>query len=411
MISLKKLCHKEWFIYLGILCAIKPEFFPIMIPVFDNVLKSISLVFFPIIIVLYYLSSLNKSYKASPVVNLIFLLHIVYILSTLLNEGYLNNLFNNTIYVVGFCAFTDLVVHHNFKGFMDAIFYILFFYSVINFLTVLLFPNGIWYSASLTGNEFYLPHWFLSAKNNFVVYLIPALCVSIMRCYYYSHVSILSIIMFFSASLSILLTLSSTSIIALFVFVIFLLLVYKNKFVNRFHLPHYIVLSVIIFVSIVIFKIQTIAESFFQNTFNKSSTFTGRTFIWDWAMYWIGEKPILGSGYETDIDITTKLHDTAATHCHNMYLDIAYRGGFIALAIFILMFYLCCKSEKKYYKHPLSRILVFSIFVFTGILFLTEAYFNQRTFFMLLTMAYQIPLIVTSKQKFDNRKIGNVLEN
>ena len=240
----------------------------------------------------------------------------------------------------------------------------------------------------------YLTHWFFSTENNFIVYILPALCITVMRCYIVNKVSLLSIWMFIASALSILITFSGTCVVGLSVFAIYMVLMYKNKLLEWIHFPQYMLASLGTFLFIVIFRLQEFFAFIIENLLGKSLTLTGRTGAWDWAMYWIRVKPIFGSGYETNEVITSKLHDTAATHCHNMFLDITYRGGFVALIIFILILYFCGKAEKHYKYNSLTRILTFSIFVFTGILFLTEAYFNQRTFFMLLTMLYQISYIV-----------------
>lgn len=403
MVSLRRLSNRTWFVLVGIVCAIRPEYYANKLPIVDNILSYISLVFFPVMILLYYFAAAQKKFKTSPVVNLIFILHIAYLFSTLINHGYFFTIQRYTIYVVGFCVFTDIVVRYNFKGFLDVFFYVMLAYTTINFITIIRHPEGIWYSASITGNLFYLQHWFLSAKNNFIVYLLPGLCITVMRCYYYNKVNLLAIWMFIASALCIFITFSATSIIGITVFGIYMILIYKNKLTERFHFPQYLFLSLGTFLAVVVFKVQEYFVTLIEGVLHRSISLTGRISTWDWAMYWISRKPIFGNGYETNIDITSKLHDSAATHCHNMFLDITYRGGFVALLIVLMIFIYCCRSEKQYMKSPFSRILVFSIFVFTGILFLTEAYFNQRTFFMLLTLLYQISFIVKSKEEFDGR--------
>lgn len=394
MISISRLCEKKWFIILGIICAVRPEYYANQLPIVDSILSNVSYIFFPFLIFLYYYGAGKGKIKTSPVVNLVLILHLSYLLSTALNHGNFYTIQRTTVYVVGFCIFTDLVSRHNPRGFIEAYYWIMLIYVTINFITIIKYPDGIWYSASLTGNLKYLTHWFFSTENNFIVYILPALCITVMRCYIVKKVSLLSIWMFIASALSILITFSGTCVVGLSVFAIYMVLMYKNKLLEWIHFPQYMLASLGTFLFIVIFRLQNVFAFIIENLLGRSLTLTGRTEAWDWAMYWIRVKPIFGSGYETNEVITSKLHDTAATHCHNMFLDITYRGGFVALMIFILILYFCGKAEKHYKYNSLTRIVTFSIFVFTGILFLTEAYFNQRTFFMLLTMLYQIGYIV-----------------
>ncbi len=80
------------------------------------------------------------------------------------------------------------------------------------------------------------------------------------------------------------------------------------------------------------------------------ATFTGRTELWDFALAYIGERPIQGYGYQSFWDIgsagpASKMPDgflQRAPHAHNGYLDLLLQGGIIAMALFTILLGMVC---------------------------------------------------------------------
>ena len=65
------------------------------------------------------------------------------------------------------------------------------------------------------------------------------------------------------------------------------------------------------------------------------TTLTGRTLIWKHAIDSIILKPIGGWGFD-DLDVLTKRFGIVMSHIHNGYIELVVKGGFIALALFII---------------------------------------------------------------------------
>ena len=75
-------------------------------------------------------------------------------------------------------------------------------------------------------------------------------------------------------------------------------------------------------------------DSIIENVFQKKMTLSGRTDIWESALYYIAQSPI--SGYGTE-DRDLNIVKITFNHCHNIVLEILYRGGAIGLILFLIV--------------------------------------------------------------------------
>jgi hypothetical protein len=71
-------------------------------------------------------------------------------------------------------------------------------------------------------------------------------------------------------------------------------------------------------------------------------------------------------------------------------LDLCYRTGFIGLGVFLVMLWNCARPLKRRKHDSMSIVLSFTLFLYLGILFQMEAYFNLTLFYMLLTFGFNV---------------------
>lgn len=92
--------------------------------------------------------------------------------------------------------------------------------------------------------------------------------------------------------------------------------------------------------------------------------FSGRQYIWDKAISYALEKPVLGHfvGIVPDDFIT----DAHYVHAHNQYLQILLESGLVGLGCFVLMLF---AIWKVYQKSLNSSLVVWSACFYLGILF------------------------------------------
>lgn len=78
------------------------------------------------------------------------------------------------------------------------------------------------------------------------------------------------------------------------------------------------------------------------------ATFTGRTYIWDSVISSIAQSPVFGYGYQRFVatDIYQFYSQTNYGSAHDLWLQIAFQGGFAGLACFFLAYFsLCHKAD------------------------------------------------------------------
>ncbi|MDX1811676.1 MAG: O-antigen ligase family protein [Gammaproteobacteria bacterium] len=81
---------------------------------------------------------------------------------------------------------------------------------------------------------------------------------------------------------------------------------------------------------------EMLSEKWFFESVGRSETFTGRLVLWEMAEKAIGQKPLMGWGFDGLKSMSTAF-DLKFTQLHNGYYDIIVRGGYLALG-FIVFF-------------------------------------------------------------------------
>ena len=256
-------------------------------------------------------------------------------------------------------------------------------YATINFILLLIFPNGF-------GQ--YVPGYsmtedsrlnFLGRDNTFIYFFITAIIVAFIHgskkeLYYILALSFITMVYVFSA----------TGIIGCILIVIYALFLQGKSIDKLFNFKILSVAYVIIYYLIVIERIQEKFSYIIVDILGKDITFTGRTSLWDSAMSYISQKPWTGYG------VTEKFLTTAsgiAYSPHNLILQILLAGGILSLGIFIVMYWICGR-KLNYKKYHLSNTIAVAIFIYL-ITSLTESTLNTPYLYVLLIFAYNVGII------------------
>lgn len=300
-----------------------------------------------------------------PIIVLI-LYEACFVCSTLLYGTETKFVSKNAIYIIGFCMATDMGMRACQKEVVRGFFYVTASFVLINFATVILYPEGWWVS-----NETQ-PHWFLGQKNMIIMLMIPAMISGLVDLAERGKkISVAFLLVFICSLVSIFITKSSTSIVIMVIFTLFYLLYLCNvNYVQIFNVKNYIIA---IFVSnfFVLFSSQiTVLRWFITVVLKKELHFTGRTTIWEHAFGWIAKSPIWGWGYENNAVITDKLGGNPAfVSCHNYFLNIFYKQGVIGFALILMLYILLIKSLKQKEGFAFTQLVGFGVFLllFCGI--------------------------------------------
>lgn len=172
--------------------------------------------------------------------------------------------------------------------------------------------------------------------NGFIQWFLPAQAVGyILSKKSISNIVRISYLLLCLLNFGVLLYVKSvTSIIVMLIFDLYILFFNKEAMKKIFNIYTYLAGSIIFFIGIVVLRFQ---NSFITNTIShlgKNMTYSGRTPIWDKALYVIRQSPILGVGLKPVESIESELGFGAA---HNMFLETLYTGGVVAFVFFAII--------------------------------------------------------------------------
>ncbi|MBU3137146.1 O-antigen ligase family protein [Clostridium gasigenes] len=161
---------------------------------------------------------------------------------------------------------------------------------------------------------------------------------------------------------------SSTGIVTIGLFLPLLLIV-KSKRASK----SLVKICIIIGVALPIINFTSpIINNILESIFHKTLTFSGRRYIWDYALDKLTDNPILGNGFEsTSYLLNNKIvpiYDRVAAHTHNGFLELFLQSGLIGLIlgvlILVITFRYTFKLERKEANVIRVYFIIFIIFNF-----------------------------------------------
>ena len=292
----------------------------------------------------------------------------------------------------------DIMLQKNPKFTILSLEKIFFLLILINFITLIIFPNGLYSDVVYSNN------WFLLYDNIHIFIYMPGLLVSeIASNYKKTKLNIIYIIMFLLVSYSVLYCFSATSVVAYLLYVVYI--VFKNR-INKLKIMNaitYFIVFLFIFFFIVVLRFQNVFEPLIVDYLHKDLTFTGRTYIWDQVTQYIKEKPVLGYGIENSKIFARKIGGETFAHAHNTVYDILYKGGIVSLLAFMSI--VICTIRKLYKNRDnsiakLTAFVLFTIFVMINF----EARQDKIGFYIILIVGYHIESIIESLKLKDSKQ-------
>lgn len=263
--------------------------------------------------------------------------------------------------------------------------FILSSYVIINFICMIIYPNGMFITE--LSNE----NWFLGFKNIMVRTFIPAIIISCVVSWHKKrHLSLRNYIIYLICFISVVLGKTTTGIVVHLILGAFLLyLGFFNK-IKYFGVFYIFIATFALTILIVFFSLQENFSYFIEKYLNKDATFTGRIYIWEAAVAEYLKSPIIGYGYHISnewrelldyMDIFKKVK--MPSHPHNFVLYILLQGGLVYFLFFSYLFFLITKfvSSLKNYVIVNFLTLMYLAFFIDGI---TESLTGALMFFPML---------------------------
>lgn len=350
---------KSWFIAISFFILIKPgciSGMAVLAPL-DTLLNLLR-----ILLVLYALIVFAKNMLVLPKNRLlgVFLLILMSILwepiSTFLNgksAADIGALMNN----LGIALIAYMGLRVDYDSFIEGIAKITGAYVIINCVTVILFPGGMY------ANEKYAQNFFLSYRTSWlVIYLLALTAVLLWNANVHSHSSkrwMLFVVL--TAAVSMVMQWTATGLFC-FTLAGIILVFYSWRDKKPLGISCIMLAEAAAFWLVVIARLMDMFSFLLVTILKKDLTLTFRTRIWDNALKTISEHLIIGVG-RLDAAQMRAFLGFGASHPHNHYLYVTLCFGVVGLVLFLLTVYFANKGKVSNGRLQEGRIMMAAFIV------------------------------------------------
>lgn len=374
---------------LALLPLILPDYLQ-TIEILDRVSVLLTIFIFIIVMIL---SILYKKFNIFLVLSLLFLFWRFFS-SYYLAESITD--FSTILKTATVVVIINLVIRDYTKPLIRALYIIFVTYIVANFLSLLLFPEGL-YLDNPRDNQ-YRSAWLLGIRNQFAYFIIPGIAVVLLHAWFFKkRLTIISSIVLIIAVVSILSVSSATAIVSIILLLVLYLINLKKKikpFVSFLNLSLlYIGIWSLLVVSNSIGPLQTLIVDYL----GRDMTLSGRTTIWEQVFNVIPESFWYGFGINVRILVSHTYFGS-----HNLILQTILESGIIGLVLLMSCVIIAGFQLQKFRNSNLTIILLVAVFgIFIG--GLTESY-RLNYLFLLLALSYNVKHLIMNQKLYLEKK-------
>lgn len=245
----------------------------------------------------------------------------------------------------------------NFDKCLDALACLLELYTYINFITVILYPNGLYEMDLYSGS-----YWFLGYKNVMIRFLIPAIFCNIVKTIRKKKKYSTRLFALIVTSIATQLIVDcKTGLIGIGIIVIMMLLF------SRESLPRWINgKNCFIFIGIfsIILATTHLMDSFSDilASLGETMSVSHRQAVWKRAIELIAKNPIIGYGARTSSEYKELINLSTGwgyfSHPHNYFLYMALQGGILIYILIIALMINISKKSRQNKKNIGSKFLI-----------------------------------------------------
>lgn len=237
---------------------------------------------------------------------------------------------------------------------------------IIDLVSILLFPNGMYENYWNTAN------WFLGYKTE----RVRAVCMPVLLFSSLNDISnkgklsaftwILAVV----AVIDIFLSGATGGLVATLVFCIMIFLINFASEISRYLYKIFnfkILIATIIILNVIVVILQDLSlfETFITDILGKEMTLTGRTIIWALSWKYALKSPILGHGFIISSEYEKITGVLAGTSPHNLFLGVFVYTGIVGIVVFFSMIYfaISCTNKKKFDCSTICMIYVIAYLI------------------------------------------------
>ena len=222
---------------------------------------------------------------------------------------------------------------------INIMFFILITFVLIDFASIVLFPNGL-YQTEQIWNEWSSSQeafWIYGNKNNRIYWYVLLSIITWLRYIFNNKSKVMVLITSGISIVAMMLVKSSTAtIVAILVSVGVFYLTDKKQ--TNLNMNSYGILVIYVCITVLILLGSTsLLKPFVEGVLHKDMTFTGRSTAWERVLLLIASKPVFGWGVIDSETATGLLKSIAFVNPHNQLLNCLWQGGIILVFILSLI--------------------------------------------------------------------------
>lgn len=334
----------------------------------------------------------SGSLKWSKIVICLVLYYLYLLITTVIHHGSDGTVFFQAVQFIAFAIYLEMVMKLNPAAICKSLLNILTAYLILNFVTILVMPGGLYATSYYTNN------YLFGYDNQNVNFLLPAMILVIIKneCYKPCKIHVL-LVYFISVATAIIIWSGMTLVVTVCMSAFaFFCLGQNSHVINQvlkgkwFNFTNMLLLNIAMCIGLVFFRIQDYFEYLIVAVLHKTTDLTSRTRIWERSISFIKQNLFWGYGKEIYQQRALKhgfraLHP-AGLHAHNRFLETIYRGGVILGGIYLYMLFYTARRLKRIRDTKLAKILSFGIFIYM-VGMLTEFYDYCILFFGLMVIS------------------------
>lgn len=352
----------------------------------DTIVNTWKVVSFALVFVLYLIFWVNHRPDVSILGLLV--LCLVLLVSTIINGGSMRELvvtWGDGLALVALCEMGFSTCGKEFASNLRNAVCCIF---LVNFATVLVFPNGIW--RVTTNGWWYEGYWVLGHRNSITFASIAAVFLSaLVDTTKNRRISTLSIVTYLAAILTAVATWSATNVVVTFVMVVGSLIVVFCGEAFRIPSMQSFAAYAAVWIGVVLFQVQQYLAPFIETVLRRDATFTTRTYLWELSIDKISASPLIGYGVQLPANNGLTDYNPQFIHTHNGFLEVAYTGGIASLIITLFLLVLAFLRIDRI-QTAQSKNLVTLALLCALVNGLTEPFFGVPYFFLLIAISYYL---------------------
>lgn len=389
---MKKLMNQSWFIAIVFMVLYKPAIFSQMAQyqTFDKISNVLKVLIIAVLLVWFCFFY----QKISMFFVMLLFFEVWRILATIYCDGNYSSLFLTIFNSLAIALVVEMGLKTDPDALLDGATFVLGAFVLINFATILMFPQGMYEFNTFTEN------YFLGYRNNSIMLIFPAMIFSVVRSLrLYDRLTVSSVLICAASTATVIFAFSATSVIGIAIFILFLFLALINWMPKFLNIVTYIAINIAYFFGVIILRVQEAFAFIIVDMLGRDLTFTGRTNIWDSALEAFYKSPIFGVG---EIDNQASRDLIGATHAHNYYLNLLYKSGVLGFLFFFAILVICGVALYKNRKNGKIPFVVSGALCAFMVMLQSEAYYNIYYFFSILTLSTFISYALPQKDSEGN---------